>query len=305
MLKNKFLVIGLISIVVLVLIFVISLIKGSRKDSRIVFVKDIEESLEEDYSVKDTIFDSLDGENQHVVAIFHWKSEDGLDQQDSLSILELRGEKLIEVFSSTEWLFKLGNELRGDYVRANDINEDEVKEIIVTRSQGGNCWTCTSLRIFQIKEHKSSEFLVNLPETQVIYGIKDLDEDGDKELIVANAEWEFYMELCHSCSPSVDIVYTWKDNSYQESSSEFLEYYKERINMIEKQIQEMGEEEIGSEYYIGKAVSIFLNYIQKGEKVKGWEVFTKYMSDENFKDKSFINTAKRIVRDLEKKFLNQ
>ena len=75
--------------------------------------------------------------------------------------------------------------------------------------------------------------------------------------------------------------------------------------MIEKQIQEMGEEEIGSEYYIGKAVSIFLNYIQKGEKVKGWEVFTKYMSDENFKDKAFINTAKRIVRDLEKKFLKQ
>jgi hypothetical protein len=64
----------------------------------------------------------------------------------------------------------------------------------------------------------------------------------------------------------------------------------------------MDIEEKGSDYYIGKAISIFLNYVQKDEKEKGWAVFKNYMSEENFKDKALKSMAEEIVKDLQRRF---
>jgi len=304
--RKQVFILGLILIGAVVLILVVySWVNKKEIDSRAVFQKEIVTNLKEDYSVKDTIFESLDGKNQHVVAIIHWESKIGLDRQDSLVVFELRGDKLVEIFNSTEWIFELGNELIGDYVRAEDINQDNLKEFIVSGGTGGNCWTCEYLRVFQVRKHKAFELLSNLPETQIIYGIMDLDRDGIAELLVLDAEWEFYMELCHACSPSVDLIYTWKKDRYKEASIEFPFYYEEKIKKIEKEIEEMGVRERGSGYYIGKVISIFLNYIKKGEREKGWEVFKNYMAEENFKDKAFIDTSKWIVKDLHRRFFRQ
>jgi len=300
--KKQFLVLGLILIGVIVLVLMISLLLKKEKNTRVVFQKDIVANLKDGYSVKDTLFGCLDGKNQHVVAIIHWEAENGLDRQDSLVVFELRGDKLVEIFYSTEWIFELGNELIDDYVRAEDINQDNLKEFIVRGGTGGNCWTCEYLRVFQVSKHKVFELLSNLPETQVIYRVIDLDMDGIKELVVLDAEWEFYMELCHACSPSVDVIYDWKKDRYKEASIEFPFYYEEKIQEIERQITEMGVMERGSDYFIGKAISIFLNYIKKGEKERGWEVFKKYMTEEDFKDKSFKNMARDIVKNLERRF---
>ncbi|MFH0931381.1 MAG: hypothetical protein V1890_05545, partial [Candidatus Zixiibacteriota bacterium] len=123
-------------------------------------------------------------------------------------------------------------------------------------------------------------------------------------LLILDAEWEVnrYMDLSHACSPSVDLVYTWKKDRYQEASIEFPFYYEGKIKEIENEIKEMSAEEQGSDYYIGKVISIFLNYIKKGEKEKGWEVFKNYMAEENFKGKAFKNMAKEIVKDLQRRY---
>lgn len=303
--KKHFFVIGLILIGIIVLVLIISLLLKKEKNTRVVFQNEIISNLKDGYSLKDTLFESLDGKNQHVVAIIHWEAENGLDRQDSLVVFELRGEKLVDIFNSTEWIFELGNELVEDYFRAEDINQDDLIEFVVRGGTGGNCWTCEYLRVFQVNKHKVLELLSNLPETQVIYRVIDLDTDGIKELVVLDAEWEFYMELCHACSPSVDLIYAWKKDRYREASNEFTFYYEEKIKEIERQITEMGNMERGSDYFIGKAVSIFLNYVKKGEKERGWEVFKKYMTEEDFKDKSFKNMAKDIVKNLERRFIKQ
>lgn len=288
------------------LLLVLYLLFSKKEENTIaIFQNQIIANLKEGYSLKDTLFESLDGKNQHVIAIIHWEAEDGLDQQDSLSVFELREKKLVEIFNATELVFKLGNELRGDYIRAEDINKDDLKEFMVSGGTGGNCWTCEYLRVFQVSKHKVFEPLSNLPETQVIYGMMDLDEDGIEELLVLDAEWEFYMELCHACSPSVDIIYTWKKDRYKEASIEFPFYYEEKIGEIEKQIMEMDVMERGSDYFIGMVISIFLNYVKKGEKERGWEVFKDYMREEDFKDKSFKNMAKDIQKKLERRFFEQ
>jgi hypothetical protein len=296
---------GLILIGVIVLILLLSLLfKKKEKDTREIFQKEIVVNLKEGYSVKDTIFESLDNKNQQVIAIISQQESDDLDRQDSLVVFELKKGKLVEIFNSTEWSYEFGNSINGDSIKIKDINKNELKELIVTGGTGGNCWTCEYLKIFQVKDKKVSEFLPHLPETQVIYGIRDLNGDTIDELLVLDAEWEVnrYMDLCHACSPSVDFIYTWEKDRYQEASKEFSLYYEEKIYEIEKDIKEMDIEEKGSDYYIGKAISIFLNYVQKDEKEKGWAVFKNYMSEENFKDKALKSMAEEIVKDLQRRF---
>lgn len=296
---------GLILIGGIVLILLLSLLfKKKEKDTREIFQKEIVANLKEGYSVKDTIFESLDNKHQQVIAIISQQESDDLDRQDSLVVFELKKGKLVEIFNSTEWSYEFGNSINGDSIKIKDLNKDELKELIVTGGTGGNCWTCEYLKIFQVKDQKVREFLPHLPETQVIYGIRDLNGDTVDELIVLNAEWEenMYMDLCHACLPSVDFIYTWKKDRYQEASLDFPFYYEEKIVEIEKEIKEMNIEEKGSDYYMGKVISIFLNYVQKGEKEKGWEVFKNYMVEENFKDKAFKNMAGEIVKDLQRRF---
>ncbi|MCJ7496978.1 MAG: hypothetical protein MUO78_02415 [candidate division Zixibacteria bacterium] len=303
--KKQIYISGLILIGVIVLILLLSLLfKKKEKDTREIFQKEIAANLKEGYSVKDTIFESLDNKNQQVIAIISQQESDDLDRQDSLVVFELKKGKLVEIFNSTEWSYEFGNSINGDSIKIKDLNKDELKELIVTGGTGGNCWTCEYLKVFQVKDHKVREFLPHLPETQVIHGIRDLNGDTVDELIVLNAEWEenMYMDLCHACLPSVDFIYTWEKDGYQEASLDFPFYYEEKIVEIEKEIKEMDIEEKGSDYYMGKVISIFLNYVQKGEKEKGWEVFKNYMVEENFKDKAFKNMADEIVKDLHRRY---
>ncbi len=307
--KKWILIIGLILIGVIILYLVLKVSLKKKEDSRAVFQTEIIANLKEGYNVKDTIFGSLDGVNQQVVAIIHWEAKDGLNQQDSLAVFELRDGKLTEIYNSTDWVLELGNNLNGDYVRAEDINKDNLKEFVVTRSQGGNCWTCSSLRVFQVKDHNVIEFLSNLPETQAIYGIKDLNNDGIKELIVLDAEWEtnMYMDLCHACSPAVDIIYTWRKNKYEEASIEFPFYYDEKMREYENEIGKMDLAEQSPDYYIGRAISIFLNYLKKGEKKKGWEVLQKYLSDERLNDSASWGKelADEVLKDLHQRYFKK
>ena len=103
--KKQVLVPVLILIGVVVVLFVISLFFRQRETSvREVFKKEIVANLKEGYSVKDTIFESLDNKGQQVAAIIHWKSKDGKWQQDSLVLYDMKGGNLAELFDTTEWV---------------------------------------------------------------------------------------------------------------------------------------------------------------------------------------------------------
>jgi len=301
--KKQVLVPVLILIGVVVVLFVISLLfRKGEISTREIFQKEIVANLKDGYNIKDAIFESLDNQNQQVITIIHWEAKGKIGQQDSLVVYELKDGKLADIYSISEWVLDLGNNLNGDSVTVADINKDGFKEFVVTGSTGGNCWTCMYLRIFQTKNHQVIEFLPDLPETQVIFGIQDLNDDGFKELLVSDAQWEFYMDLCHACSPSVSLIYKWEKDKYLDRSGEFPSYYDEEIKELEQEIKDMSADEQGTDYYMGRAISIFLNYLEKGEKEKGWEVFKNYMSEENFKEKGFKDMAKWITDDLRKRF---
>jgi hypothetical protein len=296
----------LILIGVVVLLFVISLFFRKRETSiREMFQKEIVANLKDGYSIKDAIFESLDNKNQQVITIIHWDEKDKTGQQDSLVVYELKDGKLTDIYSTSEWVLDLGNNLNGDSVTVADINKDGLKEFVVTGSTGGNCWRCSYLRIFQVRDHRVVELLTDLPESYVVIGLRDLAGNGLEEVLVLDAQWEFYMDLCHACSPSVNLVYKWEKDKYLDRSGEFSSYYDEEIKGLEQEIKDMSADERGTDYYMGRVISIFLNYYEKGEKEKGWEVFKNYMAEENFEEKGFKDMAKSITDDLRKRFFEQ
>lgn len=312
--KKQVLVPVLILIGVVVVLFIISLLFRKKEIStREMFQKEIVANLKDGYSIKDTIFESLDNRNQQIIALIHLEAKDGMWQQDSLILYELKGQNLVVLFDTTEWDLKLGNDIGGDSFRVEDINKDGLKEFVVSRSQGGNCWTCASLLVFQVKDHKAKQFLGKLPWSQAIYEIRDLNGDGIKELIVIDAEWEDESGLCHACSPKIDVIYAWKKDDYKESSIEFPSYYDDRIREAEIEIQKRIRERDFLDHYIGSSMAVFFDYLQKGQKEKGWEIFANYMSQENI-EKNFIqnesnkyykNFAKEVVKDFYKRYIKQ
>ena len=276
------------------------------------FQKDIVANLKEGYSVKDTIFERLDNKGQQIAAIFHWESKDKMWQQDSLVVYDMKGKNLAVLFDTTDWDLELGNNVSGDSFRVEDINKDGLKEFVVSRSQGGNCWNCVSLLVFQVRDHKANKFLNKLPWSQAIHEIRDLNGDGIKELIVLDAEWE-EAGLCHACSPQIDIIYTWKQDDYKEASIGFPYYYDNKIREAEKEIQAEIRERDALDSYIGSSMAIFFDYIQKGQKEKGWKIFKNYMSQENIEinfnldehNKYYKEFAKEVVKDFYERFIKQ
>jgi len=60
-------------------------------------------------------------------------------------------------------------------------------------------------------------------------------------------------------------------------------------------------------------MAVFFDYLQKGQKEKGWEVFSNYMSQENI-EKNFVmnefnkyyrDFAKQVVKDFYKRYIKQ
>lgn len=301
--KKQVLVPVLILIGVVVVLFLISLLFRRRETStREMFQKEIVANLKDGYSIKDVIFESLDNKNQQVIAIIHWESKDQIDHLDSLVVYELKDGKLTDIYSTSEWVLDFGTGEYGESITVADINKDGLKEFVINGSTGGNCWRCSYLRIFQARDHRVVELLTDLPETCVIVSLRDLAEDGLEEVLVLDAQWEFYMDLCHACSPSVTLIYKWEKDKYFDRSREFPSYFDEEIEGLKQDIKEMSPDERGTDYYMGRAISIFLNYFEKGEKEKGWEVFKNYMAEENFKEKRFKDMAKWITDDLHKRF---
>ena len=301
--KKQVLVPVLILIGVVVVLFIISLLFRKKEIStRQMFQKEIVTNLKDGYSIKDVIFESLDNKNQQVITIIHWEAKDKIGQQDSLVVYELKDGKLSDIYNTSEWVLDFGNNLNGDSVTVADINKDGLKGFVITSSTGGNCWTCSYLRIFQVKDHRVIDLSADFPDAQVIIGLRDLIGNGLEELLVLDAQWEFYMDLCHACSPSVNLVFKWEKDKYLDRSGEFPSYYDEEIKRLEQEIKDMSADERGTDYYMGRVISIFLNYYEKGEKEKGWEVFKNYMTEEKFKEKGFKDMAKWITDDLHKRF---
>jgi len=187
-----------------------------------------------------------------------------------------------------------------------DIDKNGTPEIVLELSTGGNCWQCTWIEILKIKNKKVEKVRIDYPERWMEKWIIperliDLDNDGIEEIIALDTRWEFYKDVCHACSPAVDVIFSLKDGVYRISSRKFPNFYEDKIKSLEKILEENLHQKYSTSneaYYFGNLISLLLNYIFKGEKEKGLLEFQKYADKYNFESKTLKEEIENIKTNL-------
>ena len=101
------------------------------------------------------VFDQLDGVNDHWVPIFCSRGQYGSGSKN-LVIYERQGDMLVPLLTLTDTFVYICLDLcypPDPNPSARDVNGDGMKDLPVSQSTGGNCWECSRLRLFQVRDH--------------------------------------------------------------------------------------------------------------------------------------------------------
>ncbi len=222
----------------------------------------------------------------YLAVIFEGKFED-YASGNVLKIFQIDKDKLTELFNKSEYSIDANFE---------DLNKDNVPEIVLGLSTGGNCSGCYRKEILQIKNREVVPVNINFPARVTALEIKDLDNDGYLEIIGYDTYWEFYNSVCHACSSGVRVIARLEDGVYQMASDNFPDFYNDEIKEIEADLKDSFDEQ----YYFGDLISLLLNYVIKGEKEKGFIEFKKYADSFRFESPELKAEILRIKKDLNK-----
>lgn len=157
-----------------------------------------------------------------------------------------------------------------------DVNKDGTQELILKTYLGGNGWTSVNQHILQIDDDGSAIDLTGYINTDFVSSVKELEDlngDGMPELLVMDARWEFFWNLCHTCSPQVEKVYAWEENEYVDRSKDYKERYLSEIDGMKDSVKQAYGDNNGMELYFGLATTMLLDYEIIGERDKGWKEF--------------------------------
>jgi hypothetical protein len=85
-----------------------------------------------------------------------------------------------------------------------DRNGDGIAELVVVDGNDGNCWSCSRVRLFQLRDGALVDILdvPSLGRSHWPAALSDIDDDGVEEVIVHDISWEDeIISLCHACAP--------------------------------------------------------------------------------------------------------
>jgi hypothetical protein len=260
------------------------------------FQSEINQLAAEGLKLKETTGASLEVAIQHLAAIFERVNMKGQGAAYEFRILESDGKTVKTLFTRKEFFFSFLALNETAKLNATDINGDGIKEILVQSSSGGNCWACNPVEIYQVKNHQ-----VKLIAAAPMQKIADLNGDGIAELIVADARWEFYGDLSHAASPSVKLIYAWKNGRYVNASRDFADYYRAEIERLRLALDEakasITATEGSDDFYIGLAIALAISYRHAGEIERGLKEFETLMNT-NTRSQEQSKRRTTIVRDF-------
>ncbi|MCH7604680.1 hypothetical protein IID24_01700 [Patescibacteria group bacterium] len=220
-----------------------------------------------------TLEGTLDGEAMHTLKF--WQ-----DQSDPLYSSRYA---LFEIYNEEEKIYENTYE---DNMRTIwnaeliDIDNNNSEEIILHISSGGNCWSCSSIQVFQFKQDDLEEISISAEDFFVPKRVEDINEDGTSEVVALLTRWEFAFGLCHACSPGTSRVYKWENGKYIKASEEFPEFYEKEIKRSEDRL----ETEPNSSFLIGDIISILLNRIEMGKSEGAWQQFQERINAVDMED---------------------
>jgi hypothetical protein len=260
------------------------------------FQSEINRLAAEGLKLKEAAGASLTPTIQNLAAIFERANMKERGAAYEFRILESDGKTVKTLFTRKEFFFSFSALNENAKLNMTDINGDGLKEILVQSSSGGNCWACNPVEIYQVKNHE-----VKLIAAAPMQKITDLNGDGRAELIVADARWEFYGDLSHAASPSVKLIYAWKNGRYINASRDFADYYKAEIERLRAALIEakanITAAEGSDDSYIGLAIALAISYRHAGEIERGLKELEALMNANSGSQEQAKRRA-NIVRDF-------
>jgi hypothetical protein len=260
------------------------------------FQSEINRLAAEGLKLKEAVGESFAPAAQHLAAIFERANLKERGAAYEFRILESDGKTVKTLFTRKEFFFSFSALNETAKLNGTDINGDGLKEILVQSSSGGNCWACNPIEIYQVKNSG-----VKLIAAAPMQKITDLNGDGIGELIVADARWEFYGDLSHAASPSVKLIYAWKNGRYVNASRDFAEYYKAEIERLRAALVEakanITTAEGSDDVYVGLAIALAISYRHAGEIERGLKEFEALMNANSGSQEQAKRRA-AIIRDF-------
>jgi hypothetical protein len=260
------------------------------------FQSEINRLAAEGLKLKEAVGESFAAATQHLAAIFERPNLKERGAAYEFRILESDGKTVKTLFTRKEFFFSFSALNETAKLNGTDINGDGLKEILVQSSSGGNCWACNPIEIYQVKNSG-----VTLIAAAPMQKITDLNGDGIGELIVADARWEFYGDLSHAASPSVKLIYAWKNGRYVNASRDFADYYKAEIERLRGALVEaktnITTAEGSDDVYIGLAIALAISYRHAGEIERGLKEFEALMTVNSGSQEQAKRRA-TIIRDF-------
>lgn len=117
-------------------------------------------------------------------------------------------------------------------VICTDINNDQTLDLFIEVWKGGNSSLSFDTFVYSLNLEIEKIFQ-NSNKTQ---GIKDLNDDGYKE-IITYYYLEYFGGLCHACSPYPPLVLCMKENTFNDCTEQFPDYLLEILNENKNRLQ--------------------------------------------------------------------
>lgn len=177
-----------------------------------------------------------------------------------------------------------------------DIDGDGSIELIFQDVGGGNCWGCSSKRIFRISGHSYDE--MKLPKGFVIEDIVHRPAGLPRGYVVyaQDIRWENSLNLPHCCGPSAHRYFHVDGTRVSDVSPQFKAEYLKLV--------QLGSD--NTNYALPTVVSNLLLREAMGERDQGWQRFTEDWQRVEIQDAAIVEGfAEKAFREFERQYQEQ
>lgn len=216
--------------------------------------------------------------------------------------------------SKEQVLFTMNDEsILGSYLK--DINKDNLAELVISSTNGGNCPNCTGYSVFQIVGDKVNnllkDFSVSEGDTYPKVWLYDLNGDGIQDIQVKDDSFALQYGFLHYIAPTSTTIYSWKNGEYQDCSDEFVSFYQNQINkrnqnyktLLTTKKTDLDATTGRIQQLVQIAIENYFDYSSIGKPDMGYDTFVRQIDYENFpknitvteEDKSWLESIKRGI----------
>ena len=177
-----------------------------------------------------------------------------------------------------------------------DIDGDKTVDLVFQDVTNGNCWGCSSKRIFLVSGQRYEE--IKLPKGFVIGDIVHRPVGLPRGFIVhaQDIRWENSLNLPHCCGPSSHRYFHVDGSRVSDVSPQFKQEY---LKLVQLQNE-------NTNYALPTTVSNLLLREAMGERDQGWQRFIEDWKKVEIQDAAIVDGfAEKAFKEFERQYREQ